>query len=394
MFLINKNILLKITLIILLGFLVMLMLLSFARAEEEQFLNPEDDYQQDLDKSSYNFHRAKVLEITEEEIVEDQFGSYINQEIKAELISGERKGEQIELTNNSLLDSDQSRLIEEGDLLVLTSFKDSSGEEIFNVDDYDRVNGLVWAIALFLLAILYFGRKRGLGAILGLCFSFLVLIYYIVPNIIEGNSPIATTLIGSVIIASVSLFLAHGINRRSPIIWLSTILTLFISVLISSTFVEVTNLFGENTYGAIELQFGEHSQISLKGILLAGMIIGVLGVLTDVTSTQTALIWELKKANQKYGFKQLYEKSLNVGREHIASLVNTLILIYAGAFLSFFIIVMTTQNTPFWVIITSGPIAEEIIRAIVSSVALILAVPISSILAAYFIGKLEKEKLA
>lgn len=336
------------------------------------------------------FYRAVVLDILSES-KENIGDDYIlkTQIIKAQIRSGNKKGEIIEFKNDGITSLDKFKKINAGDKIILVKIVDDQGEDKYFFQDYDRILPLLLILLLFIVAIIYFGRKRGLGAILGLSFSIFILIIYIIPQIIGGASPIRITLIGSFLIASGSLFLSHGFNRRTAITWLSTITTLTIAIGISTLFIDFASLFGQGSEEAFYLQIGDYAHINLRGLLLAGIIIGTLGVLDDVTATQTAVVWELKKANSKLKLFELYKRSLKVGREHIASLVNTLALAYAGASLPLFILLYINKHTPFWLKINSEPIAEEIIRTIVGSSALILAVPISSLLAAYFINKIK-----
>jgi uncharacterized membrane protein len=355
--------------------------------------NPIENISSDKNFTEQNYYRAKVEEIKKEEIeISEDFSSTIYQNIELEIISGKRKGEIIYVENNSFLDPDQAYRFKEGDKVVLASHINYEGEEFFYIAERYRINRLVFVFIIFLGIVFYFGRGKGAGALLGLVFSALILIYYIVPNIIAGNNPMVVTLVGSILIASVSLFLAHGANKRTVLIWLSTVATLILSICISYFFVEITNIFGGGSDSALAFQLGEYSYISLKGLLLAGMVVGVLGILSDVTSTQTAVIWELKKTDPSLKFKDLYTKSLNVGKEHIASLINTLVLVYAGASLPLFIVFQITKNAKLWAIITSEPIAEEIVRTLVGTTSLVLAVPISSLIASYFIDKFEVKK--
>ncbi len=347
-----------------------------------------DDNTELSQEQMVSYYKGKVIGIESEE-VED---NYIRQVLKVRITEGRRVGESILVRHHSILDPDMSYRYSEEDSVVLSSMKNDKGEEIFNVFDYSRETGLFLVFAFFIIAILYFGRARGLGAILGLTFSIFVLIYYIVPNIVAGVNPVQVILVGVIIISGVSVFLAHGINRRTNVVWLSTVTTLLIAIFLSHFFIEITSLFGRGSDVAFSFQFGEYSYISLRGLFLAGLVIGVLGILTDVTSTQTAAIWEIKKANPDLSAKELYKRGTLVGREHIASLVNTLVLVYVGVSLPLFIIIMGVEHMPLWVILNSEPIAEEIVRAIIGSTSLILAVPISSFFASYFANiLLEKE---
>jgi uncharacterized membrane protein len=335
------------------------------------------------------YHQAKVLELLEEkeETVSDDYTLKI-QILSIEITSGDKKGTVATIQNEGIASLDRFRSLKEGDRIVIVeNINEEEGEYFFY--DHNRFSPLIIILILFALFVIYIGRKRGLGALLGLVFSIFILVYFIIPQIITGANPIYVTLVGSFFIATGSLFLSHGFNRRTILTWFSTITTLLIAVGLSTLLIDYLSLFGMGSEEAIYLSIGEYSGINLKGLLLSAMVIGTLGVLDDVTATQTVIVWELKKANLNLKWKELYHRSLIVGREHIASLVNTLALAYAGAALPLFILLYTNKLIPFWLKINSEPIAEEIVRTILGSTALILAVPISSFFAAYFISKMK-----
>jgi len=152
-------------------------------------------------------------------------------------------------------------------------------------------------------------------------------------------------------------------------------------------FVEGSQLLGLGSEEAMFLQLDPSLTLNLQGLLLSGIIIGTLGVLDDVTASQAAVVDEISKANESLGFKELYKRGLSVGHEHIAALVNTLFLAYAGAALPLFLLFYINKTQPLWVILNGELIAEEIVRTMVGSSALVLAVPITTALAAYFIPK-------
>ncbi len=332
--------------------------------------------------------RAKVLNIVKESEEITEGGYLLNtQLIEAKITKGEDKGEIIRFNNEGIKELDRLKKLEINQKIILLKLtrEDNSIDYFFH--DYDRGSSLIIILIFFIALILYFGRKRGLGSLLGLAFSVSILTLYIIPAIVAGQNPLQVTLVGSFLIATGSLFLAHGFNRQTLITWSSTLLTLSIAIFLAQVLTSFSYLYGLGSEDSLYLQFGQYAHINLKGLLLAGIVIGTLGILDDVTATQTAVIWELKKTNPNLKLKELYQKSLKVGREHIASLVNTLALAYAGAALPLFIILYINESVPFWLKINSAAIAEEIIRTVVGSSALILAVPISSLLAAYFISK-------
>ncbi len=371
------------------AFLFFIQYSSFAVGAESE--NLVDDYYylpENAVVERNDYYRGKVIDVSGEMVEEIVEGYSERVKIIKVRLDDDRV---IDIKHVVVEGMEQGREFNVGDAVVVSSYDAIEGE-VFYIHDYDRSRGLLIVFLVFLFVIFYFGRARGVGSFLGLLFSIFVLIFYIVPGILKGGAPEIVTLTGAFIIASVSLFLAHGINKRTPVIWLSTIITLTLAVFISIVFIEITYLFGMGSDVGMLFQVGEYSHINLRGLLLAGVVISVLGILNDVTATQTAVIWELKKTNPQLKFKELYNQSLNVGREHIASLVNTLALVYAGASLPLFILLKDVEYIPLWVKINSDFIAEEVVRTIIGSSALILAVPIASILAAYYIGKMKIDK--
>jgi uncharacterized membrane protein len=184
----------------------------------------------------------------------------------------------------------------------------------------------------------------------------------------------------------ISISLAHGFHKRTFLAILSTAITLHLALALGWISVSFSKLFGLGSEDAVFLSFGEFSNIDLKGLLLGAIVIGSLGVLDDITTAQTATIEEIHKANPKLNFTELYTRGLSVGKEHIASLVNTLILAYVGA--SFpILILLVTSTTPLWVTLNNEFMAEEIVRTLIGSITLITAVPISTVLAAWVYGR-------
>src|SRR3989338_9239404 len=239
---------------------------------------------------------------------------------------------------------------------------------------------------MFLRAIIFAGR-RGVTAIAGLAISLGVLIWYTIPHIVAGGSPFCIAAISAFVIAIVSLTVAHGFSKHTLVALVSTLVTLSVSLGLSQIFVHTAKLFGMGTEEAASLMFAGLGNIDLRGLLLAGIVIGVLGVLDDVTTAQTATIRHVAAAGVTQ-WKALYRAGRDVGSEHIASLVNTLALAYAGVSLPLLLMFSVNEGeVPFWVMVNSEFIAQEIVRALICSSALILAVPIASLAASWFYAK-------
>ncbi len=232
-------------------------------------------------------------------------------------------------------------------------------------------------LAFFVLAIAFAGRT-GFTSIIGLCVSICILAFFVVPGIGNGGNPLLIAFIGAVAIACTSLYLAHGFSFRTSVALLSTLVTLALSLILSIVAVKLTQLTGGGAEETMFLQLGPLQAVNLRGLLLGGIVIGALGVLDDITTTQTAAINELKRANPLISRAALYKAGIAIGREHIASLVNTLALAYAGASLPLLLLFWSDANAPWWVILNNESLVEEIVRTLVGSMTLTLAVPIST----------------
>jgi len=221
--------------------------------------------------------------------------------------------------------------------------------------------------------------------VIGLLVSVGVLLFFIVPRIASGSDPLLTSLIGSYVIACTSLYLAHGFKKRTTIALLSTCITLALAAIAAVLSVKFTMLFGMGSEESMYLQTGQFAGVNLRGLLIGGFIIGALGVLDDMTTAQTAAIDEVSKANPSLTFQELKNAGFSVGKEHIASLINTLALAYVGASLPLMLLFQENSGLPLWMVVNSETIAEEIVRTLVGSTTLLLAVPISTWCGAYFL---------
>lgn len=330
-----------------------------------------------------SYFRAKVVTILEEgkKKLDGEDQSY--QKLSLQALSGPDQGKQIEIDYGGSTAIQGLPRLNAGDTVVVAKSIDaSSNKEVYDITDYYRGNSLIVVVLIFFILAVVFGRKRGIMAIVGMLFSALVLFYFITPRILHGGNPLTASIIGGVLIIVFSLYLSHGFNKRTSIALVCSLLTLGLTIAFDVAFVSITKLSGAGSEEAFYLQVGT-GNIDLRGLLLGGIIIGVLGVLDDVTTAQVASIEEVAKANSRLTFKQLYTSGLSVGREHIASLVNTLVLAYVGAAFPLILLYSLNKNLPLWMLLNSNFIAEELVRTAVGSIALVLAVPITTVIAAY-----------
>lgn len=313
----------------------------------------------------------------------------ISQEATVILTNGPEKNKELTIAFHA---TGENQKLAIGETVVINKTRGLQGDTYYISDRY-RMPAAITISLIFFALVVVFGKKKGLSSILGLVVSIFVLIQFIVPRILAGNNPLLISLIGAVLIALTSLYLAHGFTRRTTIALASTLITLVIAVLFALGFVSLAHLYGGGSEEAFYLQTLPIGSIDLRGLLLGGIIIGVLGVLDDVTTAQVAAVDEIRKANPKVSFQQLYRSGISVGREHIASLVNTLVLAYVGASFPLFLLFSVNKDIqPLWVTVNSELIIEEVVRTLVGSTALVFAVPISTFLATYFLIKAPIDK--
>ncbi len=286
---------------------------------------------------------------------------------------------------NAVLGGNADLRLSPGQQVVVERAGMPDGTVEYRMRERYRLPALQWLLAAFVLLGVLFGGVTGFMSIVGLLASVAVLMLFVVPRIAEGADPLLVSLTGAYVIACTSLFLAHGFKKRTSVALLSTCVTLAIAAAAAVFSVKFAALFGLGSEEAMFLQTGPLAGVNLRGLLIGGFIIGALGVLDDVTTAQTAAIDEISKANPSLTSRQLYKAGFSVGKEHIASLINTLALAYVGASLPLLLLFRQSTDVPAWMVVNGESIAEEIVRTLVGSTALLLAVPISTWFAAYLL---------
>jgi uncharacterized membrane protein len=269
---------------------------------------------------------------------------------------------------------------------------DAAAERRFQYRYLDRDRGglLVWLALAFGIAVVGLGRLRGLAALAGLVVSIAVLLRFVLPAILEGHSPVAVAVVGAAAIAFLALYLAHGFTIMTTVALLGTLASLALTVLLTILFVQLARLTGFASEEAIIVQVGA-SNVDLGGILLGGVIIGALGAIDDMTVTQASAVWELRAANPLMPNPSLRRAGLRIGRDHVASTVNTLALAYAGASMPVLLLLILSRQS--LATVASGEvIATEIIRTLVGSIGLVAAVPITTWLSALVTTSADSEK--
>ena len=324
--------------------------------------------------------KAEVVEIIKESERTIVDKTYPVQEVKIKLLDGHQKDTVITIKHGELTTIRDEQKVQAGQTIVIRKIE--TDQTSYQIIDQYRLDRLYPIIVFFIILVLAISRWKGLGSLIGLGISLVIILQFIVPSILNGQDPLLTSIVGSCVIMLVTMYLAHGINTRTHIALAAICISLLLTGILSYLFVNLTFLTGLGSDDATSLSYGPTGSINFQGLLLGGIIIGTLGVLDDIASSLTASIQELAKANPKLHFKDLWQGGMRIGSEHIASLVNTLALAYAGAGLPLFLfIVLNPADQPIWLLLNSEMLVEEIIRTLAGSIGLILAMPITAALA-------------
>jgi uncharacterized membrane protein len=279
-----------------------------------------------------------------------------------------------------------------GDKVVVDRITVDNETVIYQITDYVRTTPMIFLFLLFITLTVLIARKKGIASLFGLGISFVIIFSIVLPLMLSGHDPLIVTVGAACIMIPANFYLSHGYNRKTTYAIASTIMTLVITGLLSLVFVSWTKLSGFTSDEAGFLDALSDGQIDIRDILLAGIIIGVLGILDDITISQSAIVRQLKSVNPKMKFQELFFRTMEVGKDHIASLVNTLILVYASASLPL-LLLLTDIESSFLTTINREVIAEPIIQTLLTSIGLIIAVPISTLIAAYFTSRESNDSL-
>ena len=322
---------------------------------------------------------ARVIEVLEEGAIElDGGGTLPYQRLLLHIEGGSLAGQEVEVEEGTANIISQERLFDVGDRVYLERAVGPDGDR-FYISDFVRTGSLFWIVALFVGLVVLVGRGKGLRSLAGTLFSLAVIFAFIIPQIVAGRDPIIVSIAGSIVLLTVSNYLIYGWNTRAHAAVAGMVLSLVLTGVLAWLFVgwaRLTGLSEEGGYLVIELG----PDVNLQGLLLGGIIIGAVGALDDVCVAQVSVVFELLDANPDLEWTDLFHRAFNVGQDHIAAMVNTLVLAYTGASLPL-MVAFTIYQEPLWRRINREPIAEEIVRTLVGSIGLVMAAPITTLIA-------------
>jgi uncharacterized membrane protein len=279
-----------------------------------------------------------------------------------------------------------------GDRIIVSYTAQAPEGEQYAFQDFDRGRPLLVLVLLFAVGVLALSRWRGIGALASLAYSLVLIVVFTLPAIMEGSSPLAVAVVTAAAIMLVTLYLSHGFDVRTTVAMLGTLVSLVVIGGIGWIFTSVGHFTGLVDEGSQYIS-GIAAQVDLHGLLLAGLVIGALGVLDDVTVTQTWAVWELADVDPDASAGSLFVRAMRIGRSHAASTVNTLVLAYVGATLPL-MLVFSALSLPFGIAVSQEVVAQEIVRGLVGGLGILAAVPVTTGIAALVAGRLVRDRTA
>ena len=299
------------------------------------------------------------------------------------ILEGSNKGAVVTIGDDEIVPSVGYTVFRPGDRIVLGVIEKASGGSSYIINDYERRAPLFWLVMLFITTVIWFNRWRGVRSLIGLAFSYFVIVAWIVPQIAADQDPVRTSIIGGAATLVATLILTEGWKRSMWAAAAGVVATMLVIGLLSQWSISFTYLTGGASEEAFSLQNMRLGNINVRGLLMAGFIIGTLGILDDIAVSQVAIVAELRRSNPRQPLRAVYQAAMRVGRSHTAAITNTLVLAYAGTSLPLLVLFQAGQAEP-GLILNSELVATEIVRSVVGSLGLILAVPLTTAIAVWF----------
>lgn len=328
--------------------------------------------------------KARIIKIIEEKTITRDDGSQaLQQNLLLRGLEKEWKDKEIEHLGISDLDVASANTYQVGDKVMVSAVENLDGSTDYYIVDLVRSGYLFWLALIFAIVIIVIGRKKGIKSLISLVVSFFIIIQFIIPKIMSGSSPLLVGVLGALIILAIIIYLTEGWNRKSHIAVASVFFSLLATFALSWIFTSLTRLTGLAQEEATFLLGANNGVMDFKGLLLAGILIGAVGVLDDVIVGQVESVRQIRKANPDLSNGQIFKSAYEVGNTHLGAIVNTLFLTYAGASLPLLLLFYMNPAgaVSFTQVINNEMVATEIVRTLVGSIGVALSMPISTFLA-------------
>lgn len=330
---------------------------------------------------------GEITQVLDEKTVSIFGADQPYQRLEISLVSGEKII--VENGNQPLANVNRYRL---HDRVYLVSEAGSDNSPVYHITDYIRTDPLIFLLLVFTTLILLVARLKGLTSIVSMILTFVVLFKLILPALLSGVNPILVVSLASLAIIPISFYLSHGFNRKTTAAIIGSFITLILTTVLAAAFIDLSHLTGLSTEEAGMLALNHSGQLNMSSLLLSAIIVGTLGVLDDITVSQSAIADELSRLGKYRRSIELYRATMKIGTDHITSMVNTLVLAYAGVALPLLLIFVDNPQ-PLIEVVNNEMVAEEIVRTLVGSIGLIAAVPITTWISANWFHYQDKKTL-
>lgn len=338
--------------------------------------------------SPYQFEKAIVIDINEEKleedsVIEDIYLGY--QQVKIKIITGKYEGETFNLRNPmSRLYNVHTKI---GDKIIVSIHEDDNNIQSISIFNYQKENVVYVLVILFFVLLILLSGLKGLYAVISLIFTGIMIVFFMIPMLFKGYEPIPITIITVAITTIVTLLLIDGLNTKTLSAILGTIAGVVLAGIISyiaSNIAHISGLTSNEAEGLIYI--AEHQNVKIKGLTFSAILIASLGAIMDVAMSIASSIFELKKANPKIRINDLFKSGINIGKDIMGTMSNTLILAFAGSSLNMILFIIA-YGMPYRQIINLDFIVAEIIQGISGSIGIILTVPITALISSNFTKK-------
>ena len=327
---------------------------------------------------------GEVIEIVEEGIVETNGQSQPYQILQVAIEEGRWAGQTVTIDYGKTQLAPPGISVDVGDTIFVDFSQKVDGTWQPYFLDFVRTPSMLWLVGLFVVSTIILSGWKGVRSMVGMVFSFVVIITFILPRILAGDNPVAVSTVGAFVILAITLYVVYGWTLKTHAAVLGILIALSLTGTLAYYFIGLSRLTGFGSEEAVFLSQQLGTSIDLRGLVLSSILIGSLGVLDDLVITQTSAVFELHKASPDLMFGNLYTRAMRIGQDHVAATVNTLVLAYTGAALPLLLLV-TLSGEQFGTFINREFVTEEVVRTAVGSLGLIAAVPITTSLACFVV---------
>lgn len=307
----------------------------------------------------------------------------VKQSVEVKILTGGHKGEKVLIDNILMGNPAYDINLNNGDKVILHAEQDNAGGVNFFIADKHRIGALYFLTGLFVILLLAIGKKKGLLSLVSIFVTLGLIFWALTPIILKGVNPILATVLICVLSSIIAMYLVGGLNAKSTAAILGTVISLVIAGFLSIFVIKMASLTGFSSEESLFL-FSAHPNLNFVGVLASAMIIGALGAVMDIGMSISSTVNELFISNSQMGIRDLFNSGMNVGRDIIGTMANTLILAYLGGAMS---LVLLSNNIDMQKFFNLNQVATEISSALIGSVAIVICVPLSAIIAAYLIKK-------